>query len=978
MADLSEAEFLSRLGVQPEPEPIGPPDPMMGPPDPANVLPLAAAASNRVARTPEEFGMRQGRTAQASGQDPDFGTKIGARPGIPFDSETGAPTSVRYELGKRRDPEAQLEYLQKFYGKDSVRQNSMGDWVVTVFEDAKKKDMLVNPLGADWKDLAELAAQWPEMVGGTIGFLAAKKVPFKGKVMDSLKNIAGSAAGSEAGGFLKDISPGVSGKGVGELAQERAGLTLFDIGLGTALGAGGKVASTIISPFSNVGPIQFKARDAQRYFKENFNVNIPLTPAESTGSTLLYRAEALGQKYPGSSVPFEKFLSDRHALIKDLQNIAMGGAVKDEEIAGQRALSALGGKTAPLEFEVQKRASDVVKMAESQLNHGITRVTGTSGPVNKTSLGKTLRERAYEQRTQFEKEADDNYGKVFGNPLTQTKEISGDALAKDAEKLIKELPSKDKITEEIVYDTYGSPDLRTSKGQEVIREFVPSGVLSKVEALKGVKGSKFRLDELMQMRREVDNAIAEGEAIPGYQTHYLGKVRKSLTDRIKTGLAELDPQLLKDWEFANDEYAKGVKRFKQAGIAEIFRTPEQVGAFVGDTELVARGMSGRKAQDVYAAYRDFYGAGSREMTLFRRAIADDVLGQTPLSDVVDASGFVRRLDQLAQDAPDVLLEVFGTAARDLRMFGQILRGVEGNLPERELMEAIGSKSLSSDKLRDLISAQATRDQAYRNTIVKQVNDGSLKAEKIVPTDFVNKLVFSDKTQPEHVREVVSLLSDRPDVLEDVRRLAFQKLLDKATVIAPNGQESINAVLLEKLLRDKTAMKRILPVIGPDSVTFLDNLKDVLKPASIRETSFAAASGIGAGQKIAGLIESGELTYVDRALKNFFLATVYTSPALRNIISNTVFTPKRSAAFVNLLIASEPFLEAIYETYGPQTGKQVIQKFKNSIDRSVAQNPQSAATPVPQVSAGQPTEPEGNIPETEFLRRIMTPQGQPQP
>lgn len=159
MADLTEVDFLSRLGTPTSAQAIGPPAPEpIGPPAPDGLLPLAAAASNRVARTPEDFARRAGRTPNSPSQEPDIATKLGARPGIPFDTETGAPTSVRYELGRRRDPAMQLDYLKKFYGDNSVRQNMMGDWVVTAFENGQKKDMLVNPLGADWKDLAELSA----------------------------------------------------------------------------------------------------------------------------------------------------------------------------------------------------------------------------------------------------------------------------------------------------------------------------------------------------------------------------------------------------------------------------------------------------------------------------------------------------------------------------------------------------------------------------------------------------------------------------------------------------------------------------------------------------------------------------------------------------------------------------------------------------------------------------------------------------
>jgi hypothetical protein len=956
MPDLTRDQFLQALeGGTPVQEP--------GPGTDLGILPLTGQALKDAASAQFDAAHTKMRSvAPSSAADQDIATKLGARAGIPFDTDSGVPFMVRTRMESRRNPEDQERFLKEFYGDANVRKNSYGDFVVSVFDGGKQKDMLANPLGVGMNDIGAVVAQAPEIAGGIIGVVLSRGRSINPGIWQAVKTLVGSSVGSEAAGLGKDLA--VSDRPAADLTRERTGMTALDLAIGGSLGLFTKVATKLTTPFNNVGTLQFDARRAQQFFKEEYGLDLPLTPGESTGSTFLQRTESMALQKPGASTPLRQLIEERNAKLRDLQTIMLGTDVPTEEVVGQNAIATIGGKTAPARFEVERAAAALRKTGESELQAGIDTAVGSSGPVSRSALGANIRESAFAKREAFEAESAANYGKVHADPRTQQKLISGDVLSQDAEDLLKRLPAKERTVETIDVDAYGSPIARTSTGEEVIREFVPDGVLSKLNALKGLKGSSFRLDELMQMRREIDNDIAVGEAVKGVQTRYLTQMRNAVTKRIQTGLEEIDPKLLADWQAANDTYAKGVKQFKRAGIAELFRDPEQL-SVLGDDEIVSRATSGRKAQDIYTAYKEFFGPTSPQIQGFRRAIADDVLSKSPLSDVVDAAGFVRRLDELAKDAPEVVKEVFGTNAGTLRDIAQALKGVEGSLSEREILEAMRSKTLTASKLKELIFAQSQRDQLYKNSLIKAVEDGTLKAERIKPTEFVDKFAF--KAEPAEVKEVLALLDDAPQVTDDIRRLTFQKILDQATVRTATGDTTLDVAKLDALLSDRTMVERLQAVLGNATFVTLDNLSKFLRVGAAREGAFASAGALSAGTQIAGLVERGEFKYLDRALKNFVLATVYASPTLRKYFSNTLVSAQGSANAVNLAIASEPFLEAVIGTYGSEKGSQMSHAIKQSVDRFVQENPKSAAVQ----AQGQPPAP-ADITKEQFQQLLEQP------
>jgi hypothetical protein len=885
--------------------------------------------------------------------------KLGARPGVPFDTSTGVPFLTRLRSAVQPSSPEEFKALEAAYGPGNVRQNSYGNPVVTVMDNGKPKDVLVDPLGVDFGDFASVLGQAPEIAGSIAGTLLSKgKGAFQPGAWQALKTLLLSTGGEVTGGAAKELGVRqIEGQpqNLGETATRQAAFGALGLGLGAGMGVFTKAITKGITPFGNSPQLNFDARRAGEYLSQKFGKELPMTPGELTGSTFLQRSEALALQKPGSSVPLEAILKERNQKIAEIQTIMRGGAVPDEEAAASRAMEALGVKTQPMDEAIQQASQSTRIQAEKELLEGISSSTSISQPVNKMDLGAGIRSRAFALREEAlgpGSKSEKLYNEVFSNPLTQEKNIPGNVLAQDADDLIAKLPTKENTVQAIDYDSYGSPITRDIKGKEVMREFVPPDVIPKVKALSSLRGQQFRLDELMQMRREIDNDIAQGEAVKGYQTRYLTQVRNSLTKRIETGLEELDPKLLKDWQAANANYAEQAKRFQKRGIAEIFRDPDQPGV-LNDIELVRRATAGPNAGSYYRDYKDFFGAGSTEVLQLRRAVADDVIDKSPLTDSIDGAGFVRRLEDLAKDAPEVLKDVFGLTPARLRESGQVLKQLQkGSLPEDELQAAIASGNLSGVNLLYMMQRQADKDLAYRNEIIRDVAKGTLKPDKIKPTQFVEKFAF--KAEPSDVQQVLGMLSDRPEVIEDIRRLTFKRVLDDATISNRQGAEVLSGQKIIDALNNENATKRLRSILSTDTFNDLLSIGTYLRAGEAQQGAFASAGGIGAGQQIAKIVEQGDLRYVERALKNFLTATLYTSPAMRSYFGNTAITPQGSATLVNYAVASAPFAQALLRTYGFEGAKKAYQ-IKDSVDQSVQRNPAAGQLPEP-VQTNAPTAP----------------------
>lgn len=984
MADLDQAEFLRQIGVAAQPlvtprsgEVIAPP---LSPPEEPTpgfeslaapgqegsggaapvedsdsfLLPASKATLEAVAAS---VASSQGARGQPeANRVRDFAAKLGARPGVPFDTQTGVPFMTRLRMAAQPTKEEEQKALEAAYGAGKVKRNEFGDLVVTTTDkQGREVDKLADPIGLDAGDAASVLGQLPEIAGSILATARSGGASLAPGVWNAAKTLLKMVGGAAVGGAAKDVAVRVAeGEPIqpGEIATRRGEQAGIDLTAGAGIGMGTKLGVTLFSPFSNPGPIQFNAKQAQEAIAAKYGVKLPMSPAEATGNSFLQRAEALESQKPGASVPFEAMMKEKREKLTELQQIVLGGGAPDEEAAAQRALGALGSKTAPLTQDIQRAASEAASAAEDELRLGV------GAAVDKGVVGKAIDAGAKAQRDAFERAETAKWNALTSDPAFTKPVIEPKGLVGAINDFLGDLP---KVRKEVtvtspIRDPLGRPIVST------VEKDVPidTPIRPKLEELAAkLQGGKVSLNDLKGMRTDVGDALKGGEALTGVRDGRLAHLYGMMTDAIDEGLDQVGSSpLKKSWQDAVNFTKAGHDRFDKAGIAELFREPINA---LGPHELVDRAIS---YPDTYAAYKEFFGTSSPQMRGIQQAIRDDTMGLSDLSPTVGAVAFVKRLEALP---PDIRNDVFGPQAGSLRASAMALRAAGGEtLPTSELQELVKSGNLSAQKIEQMLSSEATKTQAYRNEIVRAVSEGNLKPDTIRPTDFVNRLVFNAKTQPSDLQGAIDLLADRPDVLEDMRRLTFKRALDDASFVNPQtGQRGISGDELEKLLGDENASKRLKSVLGSSTFEDLSNIKDYLKAGSMVQKAAKGAGAFGASAQTAGLVERGALKYLDRAIKNFVTATLYTSPAIKSYLGNTLLGKEGKAAIVNTVVASTPFLEALTKTAGKEGGRDAAYAIKGSIDRYLREHPEEASS----APAGGGTTGATDIPWDDFLRRI---------
>lgn len=857
---------------------------------------------------------------------------------IPLDIATSAvPKSIYFPASWNREKSDEFDFYREKYG-DSVRMSDTGDIIVRVLDSqsGKPKDVLANPRGIGLEDFMDLTTQVPEVA---FGVLAARFGGVaKPGVWNAVKALAQMAVGSQVGGGLKDVAVrGAQGEDIrlGEIAGSRTVLGITDFFAGAGMGIGGKVLSTLISPFGrNVGPLQFDAEKGVQYLRDKYGIDFPLSPGERTGSEFLSRSEAMTRKMPGGVGPLKKLAGEQDAAVERVRQIAVGqseSAIPTDEAIGQRAIGTIGAEAAPLEREVGRARLAVERTGAQEIERGIAGATGVAAPVSRRDVGIALRTRAEQERNLFRAQSQADYAQVYANPLASERVLPADNLAKNAKSIIDDLPSKEVISSEPVgvLDQFGKPILRDEKGKEVFKEFVPDNVLARLRALSELGGQKFKLSDLIQMRHEINDDILRGEAVPGVQTRYLSKIKDALTKSITEGLDSLgDPSIRKAWEVANANYAKGIQRFERAEIAAMFRDPQSP-HYIGDSQLVDRLTGpGGTASDFYHSFKEFFGAASPEMAQVRRAVADDVLGRAynPATETINAKQFLDRLNTLFHDNKEVAQDVFGRRAGEIARTAELLGVNQGSLNADEVVKLANSNSLTMEKLRELMSAEAKRDQAYANDIVKKIATGKIDAEKIKATEFVERFAF--KAEPRDIRDLMPKLPE--DLQLDIRSSTVQKLFAEAT----GKKGEFTASGMRKALGDGTQRERLEAVLGADTLEDLRQISAAMAPRERGEAAFSAAGGIGAGQQISGLWSLGLLRYADKAAQNFAASWLLASGVGRKYFGNRALGPTESAILVNSAIASTPFVEALTRQYGEGKASELMASLKASVDRTV--------------------------------------------
>lgn len=869
-------------------------------------------------------------------------------PGVPLDVETGVSPWERFMLSFRREKENQIKYLQDKYGPENIRTDEQGELIVRVIDadTQKPKDVLVDERKMSAKDLIDVMGVVPEIAGSIVGLRAgrggnlANIKGFKGVGRD----IVSSALGAEAAGAAKDI--GVTaydqpfqdlGERIPKIAKERGQMALTDVAIGGVTYPLWRVFRQIQSPFAGSRKqIQFDALEAQKYFKDRYGVDVPLSAGEATGSGLLTRTEAFTEQLPGSGGPFKELRQRKEGALRELQSIMMGKTPRPDEVVGEAAIRTLRTTgTEPLESGVESARRQLQTGAAAELGGIVSASTMPQRQLYKTTLGKEVRDSVTQLRDAAKAEADRLYGVVRSTPGGTGQVFPTAGLSTDAQAILKSLP--------------------TGRRNVPMKDFVPEDIINRLKSLVALKGKNLSLSDLQNMRRDTLDAIPRMEGVPGRGAHYLSEIADSITKAIDSGVASMPGGALKTaLEAANKHYREKVVPFNRLGLTELFRRADEVG-FVPDSEIVSKIFSGGRAIENYRLLRETLGGASQQVKKLNRAIADDILERSryPGDEFVDPAKFLRNLGSFQQEYREISDEVFGKTFDPLikaAKFGQAAGEASLIKPAKisvdELRTLLADKSPNAAKLKALISAQLTRDTAYKNEILRGISAGTTDASAIKPAEFVNRLL--DRTSPSEMKTLVRLLQSNPDVLSDVKTKAVEKIFrdaarsatpeDIGRMMSGDPTRIVSGTSVFKQIENPAMREKLKTLLGTE---IYNDLREYIRLEAVGESTQAwrTAGALAAGSQISQLLRRGPLRWLGPAAKDWVAAKFLTSDWGRAWLSRG--TPIYDPIVLNAVVASPPFLRALTEEFPGEQGRIVAGEIKNSIDTFVQKEGQQA-------------------------------------
>lgn len=886
--------------------------------------------------------------------------------GVPIDMTEGLPATTRLGVEWRDRPEAKISYLEDTYGRGNVRQASDGILLIKIVgADNKPKEIPVSQKGPNIQDAPRAAAYIPETLAAMLAMRAGRSIPFVGSLGASeeaglaargagfLRDVTTEAVGQEAGGAAKDLSVGES---VQDAARERLGRIPLDAAIGAGLGVAGKVAGRAITPFSGEKAVMEQDLSAARkYFQDQYGIDFPLTAGERTGSSLLKRTESVMTKLPGSSAEFADIRTEKTDRLRRIMNriaglpeeasVAERAAIPSDEQVGANAIAAIRAKVEPTQRAIETAKSDLGQAANARIMAELEAAMGSADrQLYPEKVGQSIRAKAFALREQFQQESSQLYQDAYSLPGGSDRTLTAPSLPKNAKELLDAMPSKATTTEEISYDAYGSPVAKTREGREVLKEFVPANVAGKLQSLSTLKGEQFSLKDLVAMRTEVANDIAQGEAIPGVQTHYLTKVRDTLTTAIEEAADSMpDGNLKQAWQAANKNYADNVGKFHEGPVARMFKDIESRG-FVADEDII-RGMGPTE----YGAFKKFLGETSPEFTQVKRALVDELVQSATLpgETLIDGKAFVRELSNFYKKNRSIADNLFGPSSSgvggnrgfNLQKLGEVLSDPDAFIDPAKFREVVaaGGPDVARNVLK-LAQEQEKLTQAYRSQIVKDIGENKL-GDSFDSSEFVNR--FYKNASPDELRSVISQLQDNPEALEDLRRKVIEKVfydaqrgikdtdpsrLGRGELFRPTGSKEMDKVFGSEVNRERMQI-----ALGNKTYGDMVELGKLLRAGEVTEQAFAGAGGLSAGMQVAKMLKGGVLSYAEDWVKQKFAAVALTTPGFRQWVGNTALTREDQAKLTRAFILSTPFVSSLDREFTTERG---TEEFVDALNRSV--------------------------------------------
>lgn len=680
----------------------------------------------------------------------------------------------------------------------------------------------------------------PKAIAGQLG-----KVPLLGKVFKTgetalEKGLIGSAAfegskvGREALARAYDnppVDPSSIGYNVGEGAKAAlaaTALTPLDalMGMGMVkLGQGAKWVWDAATGAKVAGPSEVAKRTIQglghKFAKEtlpsrlgregvefwkNKGIDYKGTVGEMTDIPFFAKAEGYTEQHPAAAASILEQRAGNEESIREMQRYMLNkGTLRSDLEIANNGLMAL---------------KPVYEAADQTIDRGVEAAKGRVGAIVKGELAAeeastqkkilnmfnvlTLPERGYgllEDGTYLNQSASKTRDVFWGNvskayqDLYSHPKFSERILPTPADFISKlkdlksKLPSIQETVENVGYDTYGNPIAVTSTETQPLKEFVPPGVLGKLNDFLKMEGKTIRLDDLKSIRTEINNSIKRSQPFGHTKEHFLEEMGTIVDDALQKGIDTIgDPGLRAAWDNAVGTYKAGISKFRDKLLARLWAHPEEVAV---DNAALFKSIEASPAR--YEAMVNFFGKGSEAHRAFQETAIKKMLSES-LADgsgaTVEIGDLIRRAKALSDKNGSLFKDMFpGNSYERLADFvksrqeleqaaGGITKALEGEVSLKDLAKVATGKFPVGREIADMQRLELQRKKLYQNAFVKKFISREIGVESFNPEDFTRALAESNLKD---VDQVMSILESRgtPDTVADLRSKVLQTIFRKA-------------------------------------------------------------------------------------------------------------------------------------------------------------------------------------------------------
>lgn len=950
---------------------------------------------------------------------------------------SGAPPSIRFDIGRQTDDEMKQKALDLMVESGSVLayQPTKFGYILDIPSEEGTKQVLLDEIGFTGKDFLDFSSEIPGMASYIGAAVAAAPLAYGGGIlsMGILPVIAGAAyfTGSSVSDIVNRMSIGgdITFDTLGEIMKQRGIETAIGALIDTLFVGGGKlikgIGQTAVGPFAKGGDKALKAkldeivknRQVIQYdnkgnmIMETVEVNgekilqpkygpLQLPVGTKTQSPTLKRIEAIAEKIPGGAEVFaiQKDILEKQLI--QLEKQALGVTPTVEVVDG---VPRLVYPEVPLKQDVGKQVLDfasneinnqqqailalrkeLIGDIETDLSLAAQEIAGTPS----TEFVLTTREVGTKVQGAVEgyrKDIIDETRKSFDNIKKADGYDSGAVVEVDnlrglVETVERKLPTTTK---------------QVKQGKEMVdvtEEIYPKGLKQVFDDIQNL--DEMSLEQALNYKNILNDALSSGQIIANQSEALITPIIKQLDENIEAAIAGMGPDVNQAYNTAMmlaKEKGKilnnqNIKNILSSDKPELIAVKNVLENDFSTIEILQQAL-GKDAP----IFNDIKAATLNELFQKSRSSLDlDHLNPGKLLNMIDGMS-----DEMAQF-------VFGENKKRVTDALKAYALERGTIADNLLVEYSGSFSekLKKIKLQEDIAA----DEWQKEWLTPFLKGDITKVTKENVIDFTNKFLKTASAD-----EITTFMNKLPPKLQELLKTrVVQDVIEAGRVADPDSflrgavqneaqpsPEMTN--VLENLYGGGSAgdaKKKLIAIFGEDNFNLLSDV-GVIQLAK-KET---AKEGAVAGGLVSGSILNNILSLnfgaVPQLLKYRLVSKLVTSNVGKKWLTSTAQIPDSRIYDVGVILPDE-VIEVITQDIredDPAQADQLreilekaneeVEKKQNNLDKQLRSKTdvveQEVVSQASQVPVEVPTTaiPGSSISSAQVVAPLPTMGGQPQ-